>query len=383
MAFFICDLHRHIAQLHEEQSKDFPKEFTVYRGQGMSLEMFEKMKKTKGGLLSFNNFLSTSIAEKVATGFVNAALKDPTSVGVLFIITVDPSISSAPFAGLDKVSYYQKLEKEILFSMQSIFRIGNINETNNNRLWRVHLTMTSDSDQQLNKLIERMREEIQGPSALYRLGALMIKLGEFVKAEEIYKALQERTFDELEKANLYYQLGSVNDNQSKYDKSLTFYQHALAIYLKHLSSDHQNIATCYNNIGLVYDNMNDYQKALPFYEKALEIYRKTLSDDHPNMAASYNSIGLVYNSLGDYSQALSFCKRALDSFEKNLPPTHPMLATSHNNIGLVYANMKNYSEAIKSHKRAVDIGQQTLPPNHPNLQVYKKNLESVLKKGKK
>ena len=65
MGFFICDLHRHIEQLHKEQSKDFQKEFTVYRGQGISREMFEKLKKTKGGLLSFNNFLSTSIRNRL------------------------------------------------------------------------------------------------------------------------------------------------------------------------------------------------------------------------------------------------------------------------------------------------------------------------------
>jgi tetratricopeptide (TPR) repeat protein len=382
MAFFIRDLHRHIEQLHKKQSKDFPNEFTVHRGQGMSPEMFEKMKKTKGGLISFNNFLSTSIKESVAMVFVGRALEDPTSVGVLFIITVNPSISSAPFASLDEVSYYKTLEKEILFSMHTVFRIGDIKQSNiNNRVWHVHLTLTSDSDQQLNSLIERMRVEIEGPSPLYRLGALMIKVGEFIKAEEIYKALQERTTDELENANLYYQLGYINDNKGNYDKALTFYQRALTSYLKHYSPEHPNVATCYNNIGLVYDNKNDYRQALSFYEKAFKIYQKTLSDDHPNVATSYNSIGLVYNSMGDYTQALSFCKKALDIFGKSLPSTHPMLATSHNNIGLVYANMKKYSEAISSYKRAVEIGQQTLPPNHPNLQVYKQNLESVRKKG--
>jgi hypothetical protein len=34
--------------------------FTVYRGQDMSKVDFEQMVKTKGGLISFNNFLSTS-----------------------------------------------------------------------------------------------------------------------------------------------------------------------------------------------------------------------------------------------------------------------------------------------------------------------------------
>jgi tetratricopeptide (TPR) repeat protein len=384
MAFYLCDLHKHIAQLHKEQSKDFRKQFTVYRGQAISREMFEKLKKTKGGLLSFNNFLSTSIAEKIATGFVNAALKDTTSVGVLFIITVDPSISSAPFADLDKVSYYGESEKEILFSMHTIFRIGDIKQNNdNNRLWHVDLTLTKDSDEQLKHLLERMRVEIGGSSPSYRLGALMIKLGEFVKAKQIYESLLACTSDELEKAHIYFQLGYVNDNQENYDIALKFYQDALTIYREHLSPDHQNIAGCYNNIGLVYDNKNNYQQALVYYQKALQIYQETLPDDDPSVATSYNSIGMVYNSSGDYSEALRFCKKALDIFGKSLPPTHPMLATSHNNVGLVYANLKKYSEALSSYKHAVEIGRQALPDNHPHLETYRKNLETVRNKGNK
>ena len=62
MGFFIGDLHRHIAHLHRVQfggdnSKNI---FKVYRGQGMLITEFEKLKQTIGGLLSFNNFLSTS-----------------------------------------------------------------------------------------------------------------------------------------------------------------------------------------------------------------------------------------------------------------------------------------------------------------------------------
>lgn len=383
MAFFIYDLHRHIEELHSKQSQNFSKEFTVYRGLAMEPEKFEQLKGTMHGLISFNNFLSTSVKETVALGFVKRSLTDMTPVGVLFIITVNPSVSSAPFACLDEVSYYKTLEKEILFSMHTVFRINDIKQNNIDRVWRVHLTLTSDTDKQLNSLIERMRMEIEGSSPLYRLGALMIKVGEFQKAEEIYRTLQERTSDELEQANLNYQLGCINDNYCKYDKALRFYQDALGKYLKHLPPDHPNVASCYNNIGLVYDNTNDYAKALPCYEKALKIYQKTLSADHSHVATSCNSIGLVHNSLGDYSKALSFCKQALDIFEKSLPPTHPMLAMSHNNIGLVYGNLKKYSEAISSYKRAVDIGQKALPPGHPQLKVYKQNLESVPKKGNK
>ncbi|CAF4415464.1 unnamed protein product, partial [Adineta steineri] len=61
MGFFITDLHRDIQRLHSEQfdGEQSDKTFTVYRGQGLSKEDFTKMTKTEGGLLSFNNFLST------------------------------------------------------------------------------------------------------------------------------------------------------------------------------------------------------------------------------------------------------------------------------------------------------------------------------------
>ncbi|CAM4936016.1 unnamed protein product [Rotaria socialis] len=60
LGFFIRSLHLQLGQLHQEQSANFKKPFTVYRGQGLSKEDFQKLLDSKGGLLSFNNFLSTS-----------------------------------------------------------------------------------------------------------------------------------------------------------------------------------------------------------------------------------------------------------------------------------------------------------------------------------
>ena len=71
MGFFISDLHRHIVQLHQEQFGGASSNtiFKVYRGQGMLVTEFEKLQQTKGGLLSFNNFLSTSKKREVSMDF--------------------------------------------------------------------------------------------------------------------------------------------------------------------------------------------------------------------------------------------------------------------------------------------------------------------------
>ncbi|CAF2212765.1 unnamed protein product [Rotaria magnacalcarata] len=383
MGFFIRSLDEHIRQLQVQQAKELENEFIVYRGESMKPEQFEKLKKTEGGLIAFSKVLSTSKEKAVAIEFAEKALYDQRSFSILFIIKVDISISSTPFAAIQQCSKFEH-EKEILFSMPTVFRINDIKPSDfNNRIWYVHLSSTSDNDKQLHQLTERMREEIKGPSALHRLGALMIKLSKFVKAEEVYKILLNRSSDELEKGYMYYQLGHIKDNQQKYDEAHDFYRKALTILLKHLSADHPNIASCYNNIGLVYDNMNEFSKALSFYEKAYAIYEKASPGNQKNLANCCSSIGLIYNSMDNYSKAFSFCKKAHDIFNEELPANHPLLATSHNNIGLVYANMKKYSEAFASYKRAVDIGQKVLPPDHPNLEVYKRNLESVRKKNNK
>ena len=150
MGFFIRDLHHQIEELHQKQVSSYQgKSFIVYRGQGLSTTDFEKLRKTKGGLMSFNNFLSTSKTREVSLGFAKGALGKTDTVGILFQMSIDPSVSSAPFASIKEVSYFKK-EEEILFSMHTVFRIGEIKQIDkNNPLYQVELTLTSDDDPQL------------------------------------------------------------------------------------------------------------------------------------------------------------------------------------------------------------------------------------------
>jgi hypothetical protein len=62
MGFFIQHLHQQIEQLHAKQYSDrrSGQSFFVCRGQYVSLNDFQQMQQAECGLLSFNNFLSTS-----------------------------------------------------------------------------------------------------------------------------------------------------------------------------------------------------------------------------------------------------------------------------------------------------------------------------------
>ena len=241
MGFFIGDLHRHIEQLHSEQFSGHhsSNSFTVYRGQGMSKTDFEQMTKIKGGLMSFNNFLSTSKDRDVSLDFARRALPNSDLVGILFVMTIDPSKSTTPFASIVDVSYYQDEEDEVLFSMNTVFRIGEIKPMGeNHRLFQVELTLTSDNDKDLRVLTDRIREEtFPHEKGWRRLGLLLVKMGQSAKAQQVYETLLEQTTDESEKANIYERLGNAKYNQGEYKEALAFYEKSLEIRQQITSSE--------------------------------------------------------------------------------------------------------------------------------------------------
>ncbi|CAF4351663.1 unnamed protein product, partial [Rotaria magnacalcarata] len=301
LGFFIRSLHLQLKQLYQEQSANFQQAFTVYRGQELSQQDFQNLCNSKGGLLSFNNFLSTSKKQNVAISFVQDNLeRNPDIVGVMFIMTIDPSkisTSITPFAMIDEHSALPR-EQEILFTMHTAFRIVEITQTpSNSRLWEVQLTITDESDPQLSTLTNRIKEEISG-EGWYRMGHLMLKLGHFDQAEELYNELLNSASDDGDRAHIYHQLGRVRKDRGEYREAAGFLEKSLKVYERILSPNDPELATMYNNIGLVYNNIGDYSKALKYYEKANKIYEIFLPPTHPELATSYNNIGQVYDSMG-------------------------------------------------------------------------------------
>jgi tetratricopeptide (TPR) repeat protein len=380
MGFFMNDLHHHISQLYHEQflGQHTGHPFIVYRGQGLSEAYFDQLQKAKGGLLSFNNFLSTSKYRDVSLMFAESIQMDTDLIGILFVMNIDPSLSTTRFASITGVSNFPG-EDEVLFSMHTVFRIGTIEQLGSNtHLWQVELTLTSDNDPDLRVLTDRIREEtFPDEKGWYRLGQLLLKLGQPDKAQRVYEFLLEQASSNSERATVYHHSGIAKDRLGEYEEAIKFYDKSLEIFQNILPPYHPSFASIYNNIGSVYDNMANNSKALSYYEKALEICQKSLPPNHPDLAASYNNIALVYEKMGEYSKPLSSHKKALEIYQKSLPPNHPSLSTSYNNIGLLHDSLGNYSEALSHCKKDLEIKQKSLPPNHPDFAVSYNNIASV------
>ncbi|CAF1558035.1 unnamed protein product [Adineta ricciae] len=384
MGFFIRDLHNQIKQLHAEQ---YPvgktRLFTVYRGQGMSCADFKKLQNSIGGLISFNNFLSTSEDYHFSFAFAESHQDHSDLTGILFEITIDTTKTRVPFADLHNTSY-MKDEYEILFSMHTIFRICKIEQlSENNKLWKVLLELTADNDELLEKLTKHMRDEIQNDdSKWHQLTALLVLVGQFDTAEQFYKMLLDRAEIESEKAHTYNKFGLLKTTICQYTEALSFYDEALDIYRRLVPLNHKNFGSIYNNIAMTYNGMGEYDKAFSFHEKSIEIFEKQLPADDPSLADAYNNIAMVYENKGEYSKALCFFEKSFNIRQMILPSNHPSLANSYNNIAMAYYKMERYSEAISFIERTLLIEQNTMPPNHPSLAISYGNIAVIYERTK-
>lgn len=370
MGFFIQDLHRQIEQLYATTEKT--SKMTVYRGQGMSDDDFAKIKKSEGGLLSFNNFLSTSLDQAVSLGFAESTRENCQLTGILYQIEIDSSISTVSFASLDNVSYYSDSEKEILFSMHTIFRIGEIKELKD-RLWQVNLTLTNDNDQQLKQLMDHLRKENQGKNGWYRIAILMMNMGKFNKALEVFNLMCEKE-QVITHRGIYHDMAVAYQGIGDYSNALLYYEKALEIQRKFLPANHPEFITTYNNIGSINNTMGYYPVALSYFQRALEIQKNCFPNDHASLAVTNNNIAAVNESVGDYQTALCYYKQALKIEQQSLPSNHPSLAVTYEHIGSIYGCMGDYSTALSYHKKVVEIQQKILPPDHPNLATSYKNI---------
>ncbi|CAF1021722.1 unnamed protein product [Adineta ricciae] len=369
--FFIRDLLLQITKLHLENANMVPS--TVYRGQGVSTSDFDKLKNKKGALLCFNNFLSASTDEIVARSFAESNSDAPDTIGILCKIEIDRSISCSSYAYLTNASHHSD-EEEVLFSMNTVFRVGNL-ENIGNKLWKITLALSSDIDKQLKHVTDSFRQEMGQGNGQYQLGHLMLILDRFDIAEQIYSKLDifPATADWKDLALLFNQLGLVYDGKNEYSKALEFFKKTAEIEELFVPSNHPDLATTYSNIAATYHSLADYVMARSFYEKALLI----LPPDHPKVPPVYNNISLLDKSMGEYHTARLTCQKALEIAESIFAPNHPNLATIHENLATIYQILCEYPEALSHYREALRINKRTLPSDHRSLLITYNNMISV------
>ena len=372
-----------------------------------------KLKDSVGGLISFNCFLSTSKEREVSLFFARSNHEAEGHEGVLFEIDINCDIPSSPFASIEEYSQLP-CEEEILFSTHTVFRIDEVT-VGHDGLHYVKLSLTNNHDNDLHELTISLRKEIEGRTPLHRLGHLLYRLGQFIKAKEIYQTLLGIVnFDELLHINhyvarTYCQMGEYDLALAEESKSLQFnngkdpvitadiyagmgeaflrhgmfedsvglYKKALKIADRSQAVGDQRKVSYLNSIGLALKRQEQYNKAKNYFHNALDIALTRFPPTHPDIAGLYQNMGSLYYEQDDFSNAMDYQKKSLALQTISVPANHPSLGNIHYDLSLTFSALHRSSEAIHHGQLALNILKQALQHDHPHLQAAKLNMSQL------
>ena len=413
LRFFIADIQRQL----ESHASSTP--MRVYRGQFMSHDELNVVRKSTGQFISTNSFLSTSIDMREALSFLDPSPEE--CQRVLFVIDADPRIEGVkPFANIAAHSYFTD-EQEVLFLLGSIFRIDGIHYAAEDRVWLIEMTLCSDHNHHLKPIFDYMKHEYgEGETGLLTFGRILRQMGKFDLAENYYQRFLARCeANDQHKAQCYHLLGNIALDKGNYDSSLDYhfksleikmqilpsgkaslayshnsigivhwkkgehkralesYHQALQIWQDIFGDDDLKVAMCWNNIGIVHDDQKNFSEALACYEKALRIRVNQLPRGHCQIGDTYNNIGAVHRCLGHYDLALSYFNQSLEIYETSLLSQHPSIASTYKNIAMTYEIQNQLLQALQFYEHAANIFHQTLPMQHPDVKDIDRLVVSV------
>ncbi|CAF4947529.1 unnamed protein product [Rotaria sp. Silwood1] len=190
---FISDIQR---QLKYHQAKN---PLRVYRGQRISSDELETLKQCRES--------------------------------VLFEIVADPKVTTTkPFADISADSEFPG-ESEILFMLGSIFRLDNIDYSNDNQVWIIRMTLCSEKEHDLKNVLMSMKQQLgTGETNLRTLGKVLWEMGKFDLAEQCFtRLLKELPPNDPLLSDLYEDLGKIASHSGDYDKSVQWHQKSLAL----------------------------------------------------------------------------------------------------------------------------------------------------------
>ncbi|CAF1243343.1 unnamed protein product [Adineta steineri] len=322
--FFIIDLCSAIEQEnHHLKNKGT---LTLYRGTQIPNEELEKIKENIGKTISTNGFLSTSRNINVSLGFIHMNTQSNDFISVLFEIKANPLLKTVIFTDVGDRSRI-KGEEEVLFNLNSLFKIVSVCFDSTLAVWKVELNTTDEGAEKVEEYLLLSKQQMEEYTPLIYFGRLlMLELGHVDRAGKYFNML-----------------------------------------LKSLPHDHPNIAAVYNNIGTVHAKRDELNLALKNYEIANEMRRKQLPSNHPHIADSLNSIGGIYRAKGDFNTALDYVQQALRIAENLYPGNNLQKAMRIENIGNVYIDKEDFDTALTYLSRALEMYKHVLPDQHPDI----------------
>lgn len=365
LRFFLYDIQQ---QLLKNQ---FSQPTHLYRAQLLTNDELQILKRSIGGFITMNGFLSTTIDREVSLSYLdNIDSSDEYEMQrVLFEIDADPRLNGIqPFANIIWLSYCFG-QQEVLMMIGSIFRIIEIKH-DENQLCIIQLVLCSENDQDLKNAFEHLKKEYNPSDKmdLFSFGHVLCDMGNFDDAKKFYlRFLGDLPSDHQDLATCYQALGNAAADKGDCDLSLEWYEKLHELLTRTLKSDDPRLADSHTIIGNIYWKKNNFKHAIESYNKALVIYKRTFDENHLTIAECLDKIGTVYEKDKKYFQALNYYEKSLAIRQKSLSPDHPNLATAHSKVANIRLLLCHYYLALGHFNISLKIKLNSLPSDHLDI----------------
>lgn len=292
---YIADLHKKLAQIYQLPSE----ELILYRGKKLPLITLQQLKDlkqrsgTKDTFISINGFLSTTKDPKVAEFFAGIdGIRDGYETA-MFTLKIKKGMKST-IVYCDIVDHSCKPdEKEILFSMGSLWKLLKIE--NSNGVWSIEVELSNEYEAHLNKFDEEFltgHSFLREPTNAYLtflLAQILYALGKYSQSGEFYHDIlkNEHLSDEF-KCLIYLNLATMRDEQGLLSEAKQYFEEALKFRPStHPSQTLPSRAIILHKKGLVHQKKGEHQEAQKSFEAALI----ASSTDH-DKATTHHSLGV-------------------------------------------------------------------------------------------
>ncbi|WP_299438623.1 tetratricopeptide repeat protein [uncultured Aquimarina sp.] len=157
----------------------------------------------------------------------------------------------------------------------------------------------------------------------------------------------------LQRAEVFQQLGILNRKRSKYSKALKYYLDAQNIFLEY--NDSLNLSSNYHNIGNVFKFQKEYRKSINVFKKAIAINKKLAIPK--KIGDNYNAIGSSYRRINKIDSASYYYEKAYKKYKEAGYEEGVYRVIS--NKAQILSRQKKYSEALSLQLQYLEFVEKT------------------------